>query len=508
MITKLYPERQRTHGQFAWGLFLAVLILALALSGCGGGGGSGTGDVSDSGEVVIALTDAEGDFASYTVDVLSLTLTKANGAVMETLPLSTRVDFARYTNLTEFLTAATVPSGIYVKGTMVLDYSAADIWVEDAGGEAVKVDSIVDSNGSPVTQLEVSVRLEDRNQLPVVLGVPAHLTLDFDLQASNTVAFDSVGVPGITVAPFLLADVNASLSKTHRLRGPLKAVDTAAGSFEVYLRPFRHRIADRARHFGALNVFTDAETMFDIDGIGYQGDAGLAVMDLLAQYSAVVVTGDVRLNPRRFLARQVYAGSSVPGGNMDVVRGSVVARSGNSLSVKGVTLFRRDGTIVFNDTVTVELADSTRVSKQLSMDPAAIGDVSVGQRVTVFGTVTNAAVGELVLDAANGYARMELSTLQGTRVALVGIPEQPLPFVVDVTSINGRNASLYDFAGTGSDAANDADPFNYEVNTGALDVAAIAGDAPLAVRGYVTPFGQTPLDFDAQTIVDRSGISP
>jgi len=54
---------------------------------------------------------------------------------------------------------------------------------------------------------------------------------------------------------------------------------------------------------------------------------------------------------------------------------------------------------------------------------------------------------------------------------------------VDVTSINGRNASLYDVAGTGSDAANDADPFNYEVNTGALDVAAIAGNAPLAVRG-------------------------
>jgi hypothetical protein len=55
--------------------------------------------------VVIALTDAEGDFASYTVDVLSLTLTTANGAVVETLPLSTRVDFARYTDLTEFLSA-------------------------------------------------------------------------------------------------------------------------------------------------------------------------------------------------------------------------------------------------------------------------------------------------------------------------------------------------------------------------------------------------------------------
>ncbi len=71
MITKLYPNRQRTHGRFAWGLFLAVLILALALGG-GGGGGSGTSNVSDSGEAVIALTDAGGDFAAYTVDVTSI----------------------------------------------------------------------------------------------------------------------------------------------------------------------------------------------------------------------------------------------------------------------------------------------------------------------------------------------------------------------------------------------------------------------------------------------------
>ena len=106
MIPKLYSDRQRTHGQIARWLGLVVLILAgLALSACGGGGGSGTGDVSDSGEVIVALTDAEGDFASYTVDVLSLTLTTANGAVVETLPLSTRVDFARYTDLTEFLSA-------------------------------------------------------------------------------------------------------------------------------------------------------------------------------------------------------------------------------------------------------------------------------------------------------------------------------------------------------------------------------------------------------------------
>ena len=68
--------------------------------------------------MVIGLTDQEGDFHSYTVDVLSLTLTKLNGAVVETLPLNTRIDFAQYTEMTEFLTAATIPSGVYVKAQM------------------------------------------------------------------------------------------------------------------------------------------------------------------------------------------------------------------------------------------------------------------------------------------------------------------------------------------------------------------------------------------------------
>ena len=486
------------------GLRLALVLAGgLLLAACGGGGGDTS---AGSGEVIIGLTDAEGDFATYTVDVLSLTLTRADGTVVETLPLSTRVDFAQYTDLTEFLTAATVPSGVYVKGSLVLDYANADIEVENAAGETVPVQRLVDGNGDTLGRIEVSVRLEDRNSLRIAPGIPAHLTLDFDLEATNAVSFDSAGAPTVTVSPVLLADVEARRNKPHRLRGPLQAVDLDAGKFRVYLRPFRHRVAEWRRHFGVLNVFTDADTVYEIDGIGYQGEAGLAVMDTLPRFSAVVVVGDVRLNPRRFLARQVYAGASVPGGDMDVVHGSVVARSGDNLTVKGATLFRRDGSILFHDRVTVRLAASTRIGRQLSPDPAAIGDVSVGQRVTVFGVITNPSVDALELDAANGYLRMELSTLRGTRLGVVGIPEQPLPLVMNVSRINGRDVALYDFSGTGIDAANDADPSAYEVDTGALDLSGIVTGAPLAVRGHVRPFGQAPADFEARTVVDRSGV--
>ena len=231
---------------------LFLLFVSLWLVGCNVQDESAAeGD----GEVVIGLTDAEGDFASYTVDVLSLTLTKANGAVVETLPLVTRVDFAQYTELTEFLTAATVPNGFYVKASMVLDYSDADIWVENAAGNAVKVYNIVDADGVAISQLEVAVNLDGRNKLLVAPGIPSHLTLDFDLKASNSVSFDAGGVPTQVVNPFLLADVELEAPKLHRLRGPLANVDVAGNNFDVILRPFHHILnTDHHRRFGQLSV--------------------------------------------------------------------------------------------------------------------------------------------------------------------------------------------------------------------------------------------------------------
>jgi hypothetical protein len=101
---------------FFWILSFGAAILVLTLSGCAGSG-SGDSDTED-GTLVIGLTDAEGDFLRYEVDVVSLTLTKRNGAVVNSLPVETRVDFAQYTEMIEFLTAATVPTGRYVKATL------------------------------------------------------------------------------------------------------------------------------------------------------------------------------------------------------------------------------------------------------------------------------------------------------------------------------------------------------------------------------------------------------
>lgn len=466
------------------------------------------------GEVVIGLTDAEGDFASYTVDVLSLTLTKANGAVVEALPLTTRVDFAQYTALTEFLTAATVPNGAYVKASMVLDYSNADIWVENAAGDAVQVSDIVDADGVALTQLEVAVNLEGRNKLVVAPGVPSHLTLDFDLKASNTVSFEGAN-PRLVVEPLLLADAELETPKLHRLRGPLANVDVNGSSFGVILRPFHHVLnTDHHRRFGELNVVTNDTTLFDISGVSYEGQAGLVALDAQPSFTATIVIGDLKFNPRRFEAREVYAGSSVPGGALDVVTGNVIARSGDVLTVKGATLVRAGGSVIFNDKVIVNLGDMTTVKRQLSMATEYnIGDISVGQRVRVFGVLTNDAATQLEMDAGVshlGRVNMRLTTLRGNVVGVVGIPEAPLPLVMNLQAIDGRHIGLFDFSGTGDAPANDADPTSYEIDTGTLDVSGLSAGSPIQVRGFVRPFGQVTAlaanDFEAQTVIDVTAL--
>ena len=484
---------------------LLLFLLTAVLAGCAGDGTPDSADTPD-GELLIGLTDAQGDFASYTVDVKSLTLTKASGEVVEALPLSTRVDFAQYTDMTELLTVASVSPGLYVQAELLLDYRDADIQVEDANGDAVKVSNIVDRDGNPIEELAVAVKLEGRNALRIVAGVPAQLTLDFDLKASNSVSFAADDVPSVTVEPFLLAELDAEKFKSHRLRGPLAEVNVAGNSFDVIIRPFHRRMSrtDIARHFGDIRVTSTDETVFEIDGQSYQGNAGLTALAALPRFSATVVRGDIKLNPRRFVAREVYAGSSVPGGSDDVVTGNVIARSGDTLTVKGATLIRAGGSVVFNDEVSVRLSEATIVKRQLDLGADYdSGDISIGQRVRIFGTLTNSTATQLEMDARR--VQMRFTTLRGTVVGMNVIqvyPTPEVPFVIDLQAIDGRRVALFDFAGTGTDSVNDADPAQYEIDANGLDVSGLNDGAPIKVRGFVTRFGSAPADFTARSVHD------
>lgn len=487
------------HGKHPWApahrsrrgpaAFLGALALA-TLAGCGGGGGDDSaGTAGSDGTVLVGLTDADGDFVHYAVDIVGLKLVKANGSVVETLPAAGRLDFAAYTELTELFGATRVPRGTYVAGEVTLDYATADVQVELAGQPVSTVPR--DPDGNPLGRATFRLRLADGQPLVVAPGRTAFLGIDFDLDASHTV--DTTATPPVVTAePFLIAEVAPVAEKELRVRGALESVDRGAGTYTVQLRP-GHRAGGPG--FGDATVHVGATTDVEVDGVAYRGDAGLAALAALPPGTPTVAQGTLATADRRFDADVVLAGGSVPGAVLDAVTGSVVARRGDVLTVRGATVVRTTGAVLYRNDVTVTFGAATVVRRRpgLVVGPAAI---SVGSRVEVLGTVTSTAGEPLALDATGGRVRL-LATRLGGRLATA----QPGQLDLDLLAIDGRPVGLFDFSGTGASPATDADPARYEVATGTLPLAGLEPGDPVRAFGYVADFGTAPPDFAATTVV-------
>jgi len=482
-----------------------VLLAALALTACGGGG-AGTQvqppanqacTATTCGALLVGLTDADGDFLSYSVDVVSLSLETANGRVVQALPVRQRVDFAEIVDLTELVTAATIPNATYVKAALTLDYANADVSVELNGAPVAA--TVVGTNGAALGTVTVDLTLDNRNHVVIAPGRPALLQLDFDLAASHTVDLTTSPVTAIA-EPFVVATIEPVEDKDLRVRGPLVSVDTNASSYVIDLRPFDHASA----RLGQFTVNTNAMTAFEIDGVEFEGAAGLAQLAGKPAGTPTAAAGTLNVADRTFTATDVLAGDSVPTPRFDVVRGSVIARAGDELTVRGGTVVRRDGSVrFFRGDITVLVGPDTKVTRDGGgrnlLRPAAI---SVGQRINAFGQVTaTPTVDTLTLDATQGRVRMKVTHLLGSIV-----DAQPGQVTMDLFAIDRLRPSAFDFTGTGGSATNDADPDAYEVATGVLPIAGLLADQPIRVFGFVTPFGLAPPDFVGRTMVDFSAM--
>ncbi len=488
---------------------LAPFLLALAGCGGSGGGSASTGDASpgcvpgepatadECGIVYVAMTDADGDFVSYTVDVVSLSLEKASGAVVETLPGEARLDFADYVELTELVSAANVPPGTYVAGTITIDYGDAEIFVESAG-EAVAA-TAADAGGNPLERSELRIELAERDRLVVRRGVPSLLTVDFDLEASHTV--DLLPTPAeVTVEPFIVAEIEPVDEKEIRVRGPLVSVYADAGRYTIDLRPFHLRDGD----FGEVPVLVSGDTEYEVDGEAFDGAEGLRALESAGAGTATAAFGTLDTSAREFTAARVLAGSSVPGIDTDAVQGHVIARSGDAITVLGATVIPTAREAYFRDRVRITVGPDTKVFRNGAPEEALdIGDISVGQKVTVRGTVTADNGGDgLAMDATEGAVRLAVTRLAGTVNEVVTGQVD-----LDLATIGGRPIRLFDFVGTGTGPDSDADPADYEIATGALPLGAdlLPGTAARAF-GFPAAFGFAPPDFEARTVVDLGGL--
>lgn len=491
---------------------MATLLAVMMLAACGGGSGTTATDTTTAdcnpdnpathekcGTVYLAMTDADGDFLNYTVDITSLTLETANGRVVETLPRRTRINFTDYVALSELLAARAVPPATYVAGTITLDYSDAEIFVE-ANGES-KQALVQDADGKPLTQTSLRIRLSDRDQLRVNRGRVALLQLDFDLEASHDV--DIVATPALATAePYIVAEVSPVDEKDIRVRGPLLSVNAADMNYVAALRPFHDRDGD----FGRARIYVTDDTEFEVDGELYVGADGLRALDAAGQGTPTIAGGTLRVADREFTAHSVLAGSSVPGHDKDAVVGNVIARDGNFLTVRGATLIPRDRRAHFHDDVVVEIGPDTKVYRDgYRFRDLSIDAISVGQRVTIRGTqptpTVDAAAPQVLFDATQGAVRMHVTNVSG-------IVNTVMPGQTDITlqSIDRRRVQVFDFSGTGPAAEQDADPRNYEIATGNLVLPALAEGKPIVARGFPTAFGMAPPDFSGRTVVDYSDV--
>ncbi len=454
---------------------------------------------AETGDLFIQLTDAEGDFTNYTVDVVSISLTKANNIQVEALPENTRIDFSQYVEMTELLTAASIPAGIYKSVSLTLDYSNSEIFVENSAGDSVEVTNITDEDGLAVTAFKTQISFDETKPLLIARGIPALLSLDFDLKTSNVVSFDDAGIASIVVSPNLDASLEQDQNKEHRIRGPLKSVNVDDASFNLIIRPFHHRIDNDNARFGNIAILTNNDTIFDINGSSHTGQDGINVMAELDRLTGVIAKGIVNVDDRTFIATEVYVGSSVPGGNMDAVKGTVLSRVDNNITVKGATLIRSGGSVLFQNTIVITVDDTTVVKRQHDADDYDISAISVGQKVTIFGSFNN-DFAEPAFDASQGIVHLNVTTVTGTVVSNSSTNEADEGFAIDIHRLNGKKPDLLDFTGTGVDTASDADPDFYEIESSVLDVSNFPGNLPVKVMGFVNHFGSAPADFFAKSI--------
>lgn len=442
------------------------------------------------GKLLLGVTDADGDFLNYTVNVTGLELVRNDGTLVSVITTSQAVNFVDYIEVSELAAAATIPAGVYTSGNIEIDYGQSDIQVEK-DGIAVAA-NMVNADGEPLTTELLALQFDENNRLVVARNRPAMLEIDFNLSASHQVNLETDPVT-VSTEPYIVAEIDPIVKKEFRVRGPLIEVNEDDSLFRIAVRPF-NRQADR---FGGVNVTTTDDTNFEINGETMTGTEGLAQLANLDPETATVTLGTFSRADDSFTAISVLAGSSVPGSTLDGAKGVIVARDGHQLTVKGASLIRTDGSVSFDDEISVLISDNTNVSKRRrAQDSVSISDLSVGQAVTVLGTISEDDSGS-TLDATEGYVRMRLTSTSGHSVSN---DEQTM--VLDLQSLQGRSIDTYDFTGTGIDPSFDADADAYEISIENLLVRDAGENAPIRVTGYVSAFGTAPADFNAISVTN------
>ncbi len=469
------------RGWLSLGLMAAALTTA-----CGGHNNFRSGY----GNLFVSYSAARSSFASYRVQITSVTLTRSDGVSVNAISAAQIADLAALGDMQELVGNTAIPIGTYVSATVNLDYTNA-LLVANVNGVPTTA-SVVDATGAAPKAVSVVVTLDPNN--PVVIGQSEGERLDihFDLEASSTI--NAAASPAIvTERIFASASNDPDTGATVRIRGPLVSFNSTQQTYSVVVRPF----LDESNNLGTLTLFGGADTVYVIDNVSLAGSAGADAVTKLG--TGAITTALTRYEPDakagRFELQQAYIGASNESGAADRLEGTVISRSGDALTVRGATLNLRSGSFAFYVAdAAVTLGPNTVVSVDGSADNTGIdrNSISVGQHLVVLGqaSVTNNVVS---MDATAGRARLvETRAFGAITSAAAG------SIALDLRGFDQWPASVFNFAGTGASAGQDAVASNYLIDTGTFDASTVTGNA--VAQGRVAPFGAAPPDFLASLV--------
>ena len=249
-----------------------------------------------------------------------------------------------------------MPVDTYTQAIITLDYTNAQISVM-VNGAPVKV-TVVDPSGVTPTTVAVTVNFDPSNQLilqPTFATSNAlRLAINYDMAASNRVDL-TTSPPTVTVAPFMTAATTAADSKLIRVRGPLINSSVNLGTYTVVVRPF----FDEVNSLGIDTLFSGANTVYTYGGNSYVGTAGLTALSQASAGStetAAFCTFEPTTTPLPgvnagiFHSVYVVAGSTLEDFYTEGIEGDVIARSGNTLTLRG-------GLVTANAAQVIQYAD-------------------------------------------------------------------------------------------------------------------------------------------------------
>jgi hypothetical protein len=384
-------------------------------------------------------------------------------------------------------------------------------------GAPVKV-SVVDPSGVAPTTIVVTVTLDPASRLilqPTFATSNAlRLAFNYDMTASNKVDL-TTSPPTLTVTPFMSVATTAADSKLIRVRGPLINSSVTLGTYTVVVRPF----FDEVNSLGIDTMFNDANTIYTYGGVTYVGAPGLTALSQASAGStetAAFCTFEPTPTPAAgvsagiFHSVYVVAGGTLEDFFTEGIEGDVIARSGNTLTLRGGTVTANAAEVIlYVDTDSqVLIGPSTLVTADgvSTLGPLNYNSIAVGQHITARGLYSVNAAGVTIVDATGSAVDTGSVRLQSTELfgSLTSAASGSL--AMNLQAIETYPASVYAFAGNGVSAASDPVAANFLVNTGALTLPTAAPGDPVWVDGYLAPFGSAPPDFTAFSVLAEPSV--